>query len=881
MKEPYQIKKEELSNVYKNNNFKQGLTSKEALERLNADGPNTLEVKQTPKWKLFLRQFNNVVIYILLLSALLTLFIKHYTDAIVIIAVVVINSLIGYFQETSAANALAKIKNLMAQKATVYRDGIRKDIAAADLVKGDVVFLEAGDNVPADLRIVEADNLRIEESALTGETNSVTKSEATLSEENIPLAERTNMAYASTAVTTGSGLGIVVATANDTEIGKISREVSQIKSTKTPLIKEIDGVGKVVSYISIIASIIIFVIGFMLKIYALPALALAVVAMLVGAIPEGLPATTSVILAFGVSKMAREHKTIIKSMPAVETLGSVDIITTDKTGTLTKNEMTVTDLWVGNQKYQVTGSGYEPLGKLLQDKKEVTMTDKIEQFIEAGYQANDTILSEHDGKWRINGEATDGAFLTLYHKLKGKNAKSPYHEVDLLPFDSDYRYIAKLVENDAGQQMIFVKGSPDKLLEMAQIADNNFETKLWIDRAATWSKAGKRVIAVGYQEVKGKKLSEVTHQDLYQGITWLGMAALQDPPREEVVVALQKMNQAGVAVKMITGDHPETARAIGKQLGLTKGKIKAITGQQWDALTKEEKQKAALENQVFARTTPQNKLEIITALQEQKKVTAMTGDGVNDAPALKKADIGIAMGIKGTDVAKDAADMILADDNFATMATVIKEGRRIYDNIKKSILFLLPTSFAEGLVVAFSILTGQQVPLQPAQLLWINLISAITIQFAFVFEEAESDLMDRKPRSLSQKLMNMSEIRQMGFVAALMAGFALIAYEWFISMGVSEISASTMMVNMIVISKIFYFFSIRTDDFALGKAILENKHAWWIIGLMILFQLFLTYTPFMQVAFKVTAMSLLEWVVVILFSILILLIVEGKKRLTK
>lgn len=438
-----------------------------------------------------------------------------------------------------------------------------------------------------------------------------------------------------------------------------------------------------------------------------------------------------------------------------------------------------------------------------------------------------------------------------------------------------------MVENDAGQQMIFVKGSPDKLLEMAQIADNNFETKLWIDRAATWSKAGKRVIAVGYQEVKGKKLSEVTHQDLYQGITWLGMAALQDPPREEVVVALQKMNQAGVAVKMITGDHPETARAIGKQLGLTKGKIKAITGQQWDALTKEEKQKAALENQVFARTTPQNKLEIITALQEQKKVTAMTGDGVNDAPALKKADIGIAMGIKGTDVAKDAADMILADDNFATMATVIKEGRRIYDNIKKSILFLLPTSFAEGLVVAFSILTGQQVPLQPAQLLWINLISAITIQFAFVFEEAESDLMDRKPRSLSQKLMNMSEIRQMGFVAALMAGFALIAYEWFISMGVSEISASTMMVNMIVISKIFYFFSIRTDDFALGKAILENKHAWWIIGLMILFQLFLTYTPFMQVAFKVTAMSLLEWVVVILFSILILLIVEGKKRLTK
>lgn len=879
MKKIYQIPVDQLATKYLNHDFKSGLTSTKAKERLAKDGPNILSSKQTPKWKIFLRQFNNIVIYVLLLSALLTLFIGHYTDAIVILAVVIINSLIGYFQETSAANALAKIKDMLAQEATVYRDGVRQDILASDLVKGDIVFLEAGDNIPADLRILTADNLRVEEASLTGETTSVSKNALPLSDANIPLAERTNMVYASTSVTAGSGLGLVTATANDTEIGKISREVAQIKSTKTPLIKEIDGVGKIVSYISIVVSIIIFAIGWALEIYALPALALAVVAMLVGAIPEGLPATTSVILAFGVSKLAKKHKTIIKAMPAVETLGSVNVIATDKTGTLTKNEMTVTDLFIDDQSYHVTGNGYCPEGNLLDDKQNVvtTFNDKLTYLLEAGYQANDSILNQVDGKWEVNGEATDGAFLTLYHKLKQANKQ--YRSLNLLPFDSDYRYIARLVTDFQNQQVIFVKGSPDKLIAMAQAYDKNFDATLWTNRANNWSQEGKRVIALGYKPVTNQ--TKVTHDQLREGIIWLGLAALQDPPREEVVTALKKMNQAGVAVKMITGDHPKTAQAIGKQLGLAPGKIHAITGQEWDQLSPSQKQAAALDNQVFARTTPQNKLEIITALQQQGQVTAMTGDGINDAPALKKADIGIAMGIKGTDVAKDAADMILADDNFATMATVIKEGRKIYANIKKSILFLLPTSFAEGLIVAFSILTGQEIPLQPAQLLWINLVSAITIQFAFVFEQAESNIMNKPPRTRSQKMFSKADLRQMALVSVLMATFALIGYEWFLHLGVSEISASTMVVNTIVISKIFYFFSIRTDKFALSQASFENKQAWWIIGLMLGFQLFLTYVPFMQTAFKVTALSLIEWSVITAFSALILIIVELKKFFQK
>ena len=878
MRQDYQLTKDEIKQQYGLAKFSTGLSKQEAQDRLQKNGPNVLEVKPTPKWKIFLRQFNNIVIYILLVATALTIMIGHYTDAIVIAAVVLLNSLIGYFQETSAANALAKIKGMMAPRATVYRDDQRQDIDAADLVAGDVVFLEAGDNVPADLRIVSADNLRIEESALTGETNSVIKTDTALPDDNVPLADRVNMAYASTMVTSGSGIGVVVATAENTEIGKISQEVAHIKQKKTPLTQEIDHVGKVVSYITITASVIVFIVGFILQIYSLPALALAIVAMLVGSIPEGLPATTSVILAFGVSKMAKKYQTIIKSMPAVETLGSVDVIATDKTGTLTKNEMTAIELWVGDDHYTVTGTGYAPDGQILQNGQPAELTDQLKLFVEAGYQANDTVLSHEDDKWHINGEPTDGAFLTLYHKAFGADFKSPYKALDLLPFDSDYRYIAELTaDSQTDQQVIFVKGSPDKLFEMAAKEDPHFDLKKWEQRVDQWSKQGKRVIAVGYQPVQGENLVEVKHDHLYQGIHLLGLAALQDAPREEVIVALKQMNQAGVSVKMITGDDPQTARAIGKQLGLTNGPIHAITGAEWDALDVQDRGDVALNTQVFARTTPQNKLEIIEALQNKQQVTAMVGDGVNDAPALKRADIGVAMGIKGTDVAKDAADMILGDDNFATMSAVIKEGRRIYDNIKKSILFLLPTSFSEGLVVAFSILTGQEVPLMPAQLLWINLIAAITIQFTFVFERAEKGIMEREPRPVTQRLMDRHDLIQMGYVSALIAIFSLIGYEWFINSGSSVVNATTMMINTIVISKIFYFFSIRTDQYALGQMKTISSKAWGVIALLIVFQLILTYVPFMQTAFHVSGISPLEWLAVVIISALIMLCTEFDK----
>ena len=873
MKEDYHQKLQQLKESYPLQDFEQGLSQQEAQARLAQFGPNKLQTKKTPKWKLFLRQFHNMIIYILIAAMFLTMLMGHSSDAIIIGLVVIINAFIGYYQEANASDALEKIKEMLATEATVYRDGTRMDIPTEELVAGDVVFLEAGDSVPADLRIVDADNLRIQEASLTGEADSIEKTAEDLLNDEVPLAEQVNKAFASTSVTNGSGLGVVIATAADTEIGKISTEVSQVKPRKSPLMQQIDSLGKGVSYVVIGAAVLLFLLGLFFDTYSLSVLSLAVVTMIVGSIPEGLPATTSVILAMGVSDMAKNKHTIVKSLPAVETLGSVDVIATDKTGTLTKNEMTVTDVFIDEHHYTVSGYGYKPDGKLLENGQSIVPNEKMLRFLEAGYEANDTLLFEEDNRWQINGEPTDGSFLTLYRKLS--KAEPNVSEVDMLPFDSEYRYMAKLVQQPNGQRLVYIKGSPDKLFPMAKTQEESFNHDYWSKQVLALSEEGKRVVAVGYKTVS-PATEEVTHELLAEGIHFLGLAGIIDPPREEVIGSLKDMRQAGVEVKMITGDHPVTAKTIGEQLGLAP-EIKAITGPEWDRLSQAEKEEAAIRHQVFARTTPKNKLEIIEALQANHKVTAMTGDGVNDAPALKRADIGVAMGIKGTDVAKDSADMILANDNFATMSVAIREGRRIYDNIKKSILFLLPTSFAEGLIIAFTILMQIDMPLQATQLLWINMVSAITIQFAFIFEPAEEGIMDRPPQKTGSRLMNRHDIVQMAYVSILMALIALMAYDWILDRGVDGTTASTMMVNIIVISKIFYLFNIRTSQYAFSKEFFSNKKAFIIIGIMIGLQLILTYVPFMQQAFHTAPMSLVEWGVSILAGMLILLITEFDK----
>lgn len=853
--------------------YPSGLKDNEVSAKRVIYGFNEMLLKSTPKWLIFLKQFNNVIIYILIMAALLTLLMRHYSDATVIGLVVIINALIGYFQEINASNALEKIKNMLSVEATVIRNGNRFDIPSRNLVPGDLVYLEAGDNVPADLRIMDADNLRIQESSLTGESDSVLKSNASVAIET-PLAERVNMAYATTAVTNGSATGIVTATGLKTEIGLISQSVSDVKDNKSPLTKELDTLGRGISWFIIGVAVITFVLGWVMNVYTLPVLAMAIITMIVGSMPEGLPAATSVILATGVQALTKKSA-IVKTLPAAETLGAVDIIASDKTGTLTKNEMTLQDIVIGQTHYRVTGTGYAPNGQIFKNNLviDASQNKELEMFLTMGQQANDTFLVPEHDQWQINGEPTDAAFLSAYYKAFGQ--KTPkLKEIDRIPFDSDYRYMARLVENQSGHRFIAIKGAPDKLFELASHS-KNFDRDYWLQLSQQFAKTGKRVIAVGYHNVASDE-DKVTHELLSTtGITFLGLAAIIDPPRPEVVEAIKDMRHAGIRVKMITGDSSDTAMAIGRQLGLAHD-IKAMTGVDVDALNDQDLAASVTKYDVFARTTPQNKLRIVQAFQANGLITAMTGDGVNDAPALKKADIGVAMGIKGTDVAKDSADMVLANDNFSTIKIAIEQGRRLYDNIRKTILFLLPTSFAEGLIVVMSIFLQQPMPLTPTQLLWINMVSAITIQLAFIFEPAEPGLMNRPPRKTSAKLMNRHDIFQMTYVSVLIAATGLAVFE---SLGsnVSFTVASTMVVNIIIFGKIFYLFNIRTEAPVLSRSLWSNPMAFVAVGLMIVLQIFFTYVPFMQNVFSTAALSWFDWLIVILTGTIVLVITEIHK----
>lgn len=858
-------------------NFPDGLDTQQAEARLEKFGYNEVNSKKTPKWQIFLRQFNNVIVYILLVAVALTLLMRHYSDAIVIGLVVIINALIGYMQEVNASNALDKIKSMLSVEATVISDGERFDIPSRELVPGDLVYLEAGDNVPADLRIIDSDNLRIQESSLTGEADSVLKDNMLLVGQ-IPLAKRSNMAYASTAVTNGSATGIVVATGVHTQIGQISQSVADVSAQKTPLIRELDSLGRGISWLIIVIAVVMFGLGWFLQIYSLQTLVMAIIAMIVGSMPEGLPAATSIILATGVKKLTKKHA-IVKTLPAAETLGSVDIIASDKTGTLTKNEMTVQDIVIGQHHYHVTGTGYAPDGDILLDDVivDAAKDPALEMFLTMGHQANNTFLTNEDGTWEINGEPTDAAFLSAYYKAFGLK-KPKLTEIDRIPFDSDYRYMALLVQKQS--RFVAIKGAPDKLFDLAK-NDPNFDLNYWSTLASNFAKSGKRVIAVGYIDV-APDVTEVTHELLKKlGITFLGLAAIIDPPRPEVIKAIADMRSAGIRVKMITGDSPDTAKAIGQQLGLADN-IQVITGSEIEQLSDDELAKAVPQYDVFARTTPKDKLRIITAYQANGLVTAMTGDGVNDAPALKKADIGIAMGIKGTDVAKDSADMVLANDDFSTIKVAIAQGRRLYDNIRKTILYLLPTSFAEGLIVVFSILLQQPMPLTATQLLWINMVSALTLQVAFIFEPMEPGLMTQPPRKTSAKLMSRYDVFQMVYVSMIIAAVALGIFEY-----LDEITgfavASTTAVNVIIFGKIFYLFNIRTAAPALSASFWTNPMAFVAIGAMIILQLLFTYVPFMQGVFTTAGLSWTDWLVVLATGFIVLLVTELDKyrRLAK
>ncbi|KRM89911.1 HAD-IC family P-type ATPase [Liquorilactobacillus cacaonum] len=871
-KQNWQLSAKQLENHYQTNAVN-GLNTDEAQLRLSAYGKNELEVKKKSNWILFLRQFNNSIVYILAITAIVTLLMKHYPDSIVIGAVIIANAFVGFFQEVSADNALNKIQELLVAKSVVIRDGKRRTIDAKDIVVGDIISLEAGDSVPADIRLLTADNLKIQESTLTGETNSVSKIEEKIDKESVPLAERANMAFAATTVTSGSGTGIVIATGMKSQIGKIQTDVIKTKDKVTPLMQNLNKLGITLSLTIVAIAVALFFLGMHLEIYSLPTLTVAIITLIVGSMPEGMPASVSVVLAMGTRKLTKKNA-IVKTLPAVETLGAVDIVNTDKTGTLTKNEMIVTDIITAEEKYKVLGVGYDTRGEIVSDSGKIVEWDSnnmLQQLINIAGQTTDASFHFENDAWLLTGEPTDGALASLYHKVTGEDPV--VSEIDSLPFDSEFRYSARLVEND-GKRYLMVKGAPQTLLKKIKKFNPKFkEEQIWLNKVTKLSKQGKRVVGLGLQQVDINEVC-VNSSKIGDDFIFAGIVGIIDPPREEVKEAIKQLRYAGVKVKMITGDDPNTALAIANQLDMGDN-LKAITGPELDKMSDKELIDNIDKYTVFARTTPSDKLKIVKAQQRRNHVVSMTGDGVNDAPALKQADIGVAMGIKGTDVAKGSADMVLADDNFTTILSAVKEGRLVFDNIRKTIRFLLPTSFAEGLIVVFSILLDQTMPLYPTQLLWINMVSALTIQFAFIFEPAESGIMYRGPRNISKGILTKMNIIEITYVAILIASLGMVAYNIMTGLGMSHTMGSTMTLNIIVFGKIFYLFNIRNNHLVLSKYFFQNKKVFYIVGILVLLQVGIIYLPFMQEIFHTGSIDLFYgWILPSIAGLLVLMVTE-------
>ncbi|PSL43544.1 P-type E1-E2 ATPase [Salsuginibacillus halophilus] len=856
-----------------------GLNNEQVQKRLETHGLNKLpEADQESTFIKFLKHFHDVLIYILLVAGIITFLLGHYIDTAVILLVAVINASIGFFQESKAEQALEGIRNMLSPEANVLRNGERQKVDASEVVPGDIVYLSAGDKVPADLRLITADNLKLEEAALTGESTSTEKQTDVLSSDLV-IGDQINMAFSGTSVTSGSGAGIVVATGEHTEIGKINSSISEVEELKTPLMKQTDRFGKQVAVFILLASVVMYMFGLFVRDYGPFELLMSIIGLAVAAIPEGLPAIISIILALGVQNMAKRNA-IVRNLPSVETLGAVSVISSDKTGTLTKNEMTVTQVITRQDEYKVTGTGYAPEGALQQNGEEIDdeKHPALLTLAEAMITCNDAVLREQDdGQWTINGEPTEGCLLTLAAKI---DVDIPRREVESkIPFDSEYKYMAVLTERE-DEKIIYIKGAPDRLFDMAEKGENNFDRAYWEDKMKERTTQGERVLGAGMKKVPQDK-TEITHEDLEEGVEFLGLTGIIDPPRDEAIEAVKDAQKAGIRVKMITGDHKDTAIAIGEQLAIGDGK-KGLEGREIDQMTDEELSEAVMTYDIFARTSPENKLRLVQALQENDQVTAMTGDGVNDAPALKRADIGVAMGVKGTEVAKESSQMVLVDDNFETIEGAVEEGRRVYSNLKKTILFILPTNGAQSFLIMISILLGAMMPLTPIQILWVNMVIAVTVSLALAFEPLEEGAMRRPPRDVNTPLLTPYYIFRIVFVSLLIGGGTMIFYLNLIQQGYDSSTVNTIVLQTIVIMQMFHLFNCRNETgFAFNRNFFKNKVAFLVSGVLIALQAFILYVPFMNTAFETKPIGIIYWLIPLVMGAAAFIIIEIEKTVTR
>lgn len=834
--------------------------------------------------KRFVSQFNNLFIYLLLVAGVATALLQEWLDSGVIFGVVVIIAVIGFIQEGKAERALESVRGMLSRKAVVRRAGQRREISAEKLVPGDIVLLNAGDRVPADLRLLKSKSLEIQEAALTGESAAVEKHSEPV-EADAELGDRASMAYSGTVVTSGQGTGVVVAIGEATEIGRISGMLSEVEKLKTPLTKRLDHFAKQLSVVIVVIALITFGVGTMVWGREWSNMFFAAVSIAVAAIPSGLPAVMTVTLAIGVERMARCNA-IIRRLPAVETLGAVTTICADKTGTLTRNEMTAKTVRTADEDIEVEGVGYEPEGQFLidEDSIDIEKHDVAFEMLRAGLLCNDSEVRHEDEEWKPEGDPTEVALIVLARKagFDSENRDNDWPRIDAIPFSSERRYMATLNRDSEGQHYVYVKGAPERVLEMCtgelregDIAD--LDAGAWEQRAEDIASRGQRLLAIARKETSEK--SELNENDVEQDLVMLGLFGMVDPPREEAIRSVEICHGAGIGVKMITGDHVTTAVAVARELGL-KNLEDALRGRDIEELSDEELEEKVMAADVFARASPEHKLRLVKALQKHHEVIAMTGDGVNDAPALKRADVGIAMGQKGTEAAREASDMVLADDNFASIELAVEEGRKVYDNLRKAILFLLPTNAGEALIIMTAIMLGRLTPISPVQILWINMVTAVSLGIAFAWEKAEGSLMQRPPRDTEEPLLTGFTIWRIGFVGSLLL---LGAGGLFLLEQAREATtvdfARTLAVNALVMGEIFYLLNTRffSRSSISWQGLVGNRAVVIAIVACIGLQVIFTYAPFMNLLFASAPLDAAGWAKCVAVGLIIFLLVETEK----
>jgi magnesium-transporting ATPase (P-type) len=872
-----------------NTDPEKGLDADEISRRLAQYGANRLpEAARRGPFLRLLMQFHNVLVYVLLAAGFIKLMTGLWLDAAIILGVVLINGLLGFIQEGKAEKALDSIRNMLSAEARTVRGGETRLIPSEELVPGDIVLLESGDKVPADLRLTDVKNLRTEEAALTGESVPTDKGTDPVSAK-ATVGDRDNMAFSGTLVVSGRATGVVVGTGSETELGRINRMLESVSALETPLLRQIHQFGIAITAVILVVSVLLFAYGRWVQGMPFVAIFQAAVAIAVSFIPEGLPALITITLAIGVQRMAQRNA-IIRRLPAVETLGSVSRICSDKTGTLTLMEMMVVSAVTAESEFEITGEGYASEGQVKQNGQPAGADPVLQLLGRVSVLCNDAELRRQDGVWKVGGDPTEGALYPFAGKvgLQRQTEQASYPRIDVIPFESEHKFMATLHGAAGGGTVLFVKGAPEVILEHCDRQQTRGGAQAPINRdhflkaSDQLAGQGERVLALAWRENPDVSAGNLGPSDLPKDLVLLGLVGLLDPPRKEAIEAVKESHAGGIRVTMITGDHRITAAAIAKMLDIGDGKT-AVTGAEIEEMDTVTLQERCRDVDVFARASPEHKLRLVKAMQASQQIVAMTGDGVNDAPALKKADIGVAMGIKGTEVTKEAAEMVLADDNFASITAAIREGRTVYNNIEKAILFMLPTNVAQGLVIMAAILVGFTIPITAPQILWVNMVTSVALGLVISFEPHELDVMRRPPRAVDRPILTGFGIWRIIFVGVALLAYTLWAFFWMKSQGVSDGLARTVAVNAITIGQVFYLLNSRylIDSSLSIKAHLGNPYLPLGIAAVVILQLLFTYAPPLQAVFNTEALPFWIWPWLVFGGFVFFLLVEAEKLILR